>query len=321
MLNLARFPQIPRASLDPKINEWKNAFEAATLGKNLSRFLGFERERGSWTSSAFGRSALSFFFFFFFPFESLIGSGWKFFQNGPQNDSLSKVEMCTRSREFFIRSSWFPDVPLPLPRLLKHRCSEILRWRGGEGGGRGWRKRSLRLRGNGIRGKREEETIFNVSVKFHEILNFEYLSGESLGYVITLYREIDIKNMIARVLRIISLRRYFIPYFFSFLFLVFLFFLQFLRRKSNGRRHKRIPFHSTCHYGYNPCEREREREDPPPGGRMEGKDGKGRFPVHDSISEVKASAKWRGVNSGVSPLFIPSNASFGTHHPFFEFHS
>lgn len=24
---------------------------------------------------------------------------------------------------------------------------------------------------------------------------------------------------------------------------------------------------------------------------------------------------------GVSPLFIPSNASFGTHHPFFEFHS
>lgn len=96
LLNLARFPQIPRASLDPKINEWKNAFEAATLGKNLSRFLGFERERGSWTSSAFGRSALSFFFFFFFPFESLIGSGWKFFQNGPQNDSLSKVEKCTR---------------------------------------------------------------------------------------------------------------------------------------------------------------------------------------------------------------------------------
>ena len=38
-------------------------------------------------------------------------------------------------------------------------------------------------------------------------------------------------------------------------------------------------------------EREREREDPPPGGRMEGKDGKGRFPVHDSISEVKASVK------------------------------
>lgn len=147
----------------------------------------------------------------------------------------------------------------PPPRL-KHRCSEILRWRGGEGGGRGWRKRSLRLRGNGIRGKREEETIFNVSVKFHEILNFEYLSGESLGYVITLYREIDIKNMIARVLRIISLRRYFIPYFFSSLFLFSFFFLQFLRRKSNGRRHKRIPFHSTCHYGYNPCERERERE-------------------------------------------------------------
>lgn len=146
----------------------------------------------------------------------------------------------------------------PPPRL-KHRCSEILRWRG-RGGERGWRKRSPRLRGNGIRGKREEETIFNVSVKFHEILNFEYLSGESLGYVITLYREIDIKNMIARVLRIISLRRYFIPYFFSSLFLFSFFFLQFLRRKSNGRRHKRIPFHSTCHYGYNPCERERERE-------------------------------------------------------------
>lgn len=146
----------------------------------------------------------------------------------------------------------------PPPRLLKHRCSEILRWRG-RGGERGWRKRSPRLRGNGIRGKREEETIFNVSVKFHEILNFEYLSGESLGYVITLYREIDIKNMIARVLRIISLRRYFIPYFFSSLFLFSFFFLQFLRRKSNGRRHKRIPFHSTCHYGYNPCERESER--------------------------------------------------------------
>lgn len=172
---------------------------------------------------------------------------------------MTRFRKSKSAREFFIRSSWFPDVPLPLPRLLKHRCSEILRWRGGEGGGRGWRKRSLRLRGNGIRGKREEETIFNVSVKFHEILNFEYLSGESLGYVITLYREIDIKNMIARVLRIISLRRYFIPYFFSFLFLVFLFFLQFLRRKSNGRRHKRIPFHSTCHYGYNPCERESER--------------------------------------------------------------
>lgn len=172
---------------------------------------------------------------------------------------MTRFRKSKSAREFFIRSSWFPDVPLPLPRLLKHRCSEILRWRGGEGGGRGWRKRSLRLRGNGIRGKREEETIFNVSVKFHEILNFEYLSGETLGYVITLYREIDIKNMIARVLRIISLRRYFIPYFFSFLFLFSFFFLQFLRRKSNGRRHKRIPFHSTCHYGYNPCERERER--------------------------------------------------------------
>lgn len=205
----------------------------------------------------------------------------------------------------------------PPPRL-KHRCSEILRWRGG--GGRGWRKRSPWLRGNGIRGKREEETIFNVSVKFHEILNFEYLSGETLGYVITLYREIDIKNMIARVLRIISLRRYFIPYFFSFLFLVFLFFLQFLRRKSNGGRHKRITFHSTCHYGYNPCERESERGSST-WRKSGGKDGKGRFPVHDSISEVKASVKWRGVNSGVSPLFIPSNASFGTHHPFFEFHS
>lgn len=172
---------------------------------------------------------------------------------------MTRFRKSKSAREFFIRSSWFPDVPLPLPRLLKHRCSEILRWRG-RGGERGWRKRSPRLRGNGIRGKREEETIFNVSVKFHEILNFEYLSGESLGYVITLYREIDIKNMIARVLRIISLRRYFIPYFFSFLFLVFLFFLQFLRRKSNGGRHKRITFHSTCHYGYNPCERERERE-------------------------------------------------------------
>lgn len=143
---------------------------------------GFERERGS-TSSAFGRSVLS---FFFQRVGSLIGTWlekwWKFFK------MARKMMVFDQSRKvpanFLFARHAFQTFLL---RLLKHRCSEISRWRGGRGG----RERSPQLRGNGIRGKQEEETIFNVSAKFHEILNFEYLSGETLVKLLLLYRGIE----------------------------------------------------------------------------------------------------------------------------------
>lgn len=126
-----------------------------------------------------------FFRFFFKGLEASLERGWK---SGNFFKMARKMMVFDQSRKllanFLFARHAFQTFLL---RLLKHRCSEISRWRGG----RGRRERSPRLRGNGIRGKQEEETIFNVSAKFHEILNFEYLSGETLVKLLLLYRGIE----------------------------------------------------------------------------------------------------------------------------------
>lgn len=127
-----------------------------------------------------------FFRFFFKGLEASLECGWK--SGGNFFKMARKMMVFDQSRKvlanFLFARHAFQTFLL---RLLKHRCSEISRWRGG----RGRRERSPRLRGNGIRGKQEEETIFNVSAKFHEILNFEYLSGETLVKLLLLYRGIE----------------------------------------------------------------------------------------------------------------------------------
>lgn len=132
-----------------------------------------------------------------------------------------------------------------------------------------------------------------VSVKFHEILN--YLSVESLSWV----KSRDDNNFVT-------------IFFFFFVLLVFLTILLESEIEQRIESKEETDESFSIRLAITDIIRGRESIHPPPW-RMSEREGKGRFPVHDSISQVKASAKWRGVNSGVSPLFIPSNASFGTH--------
>lgn len=170
MLNLARFHK-PAHIAWPENQRMKECvWSARRLGPSLkylgfSVLPGFEREREI-DVERIRTLGFSFFFFLFFSkgLEASLERGWK--SGGNFFKMARKMMVFDQSRKVHAFSRIFPF-------LLRLQNIDAPKYRGVER--RKGAKKILRLRGNGIRSKQKEETIFNVSVKFHEILNFEYL--------------------------------------------------------------------------------------------------------------------------------------------------